>query len=545
MKRAVPVSLLSSTLLGLSLAGVSLVIAPPAAYAQKEASATRYAKSVFTLVTSKGTATSFALPDRRMVTVYRMIDGADAAGARQPAGQPDIALDYLMAYDKQSDFAVLNIPITPTITIEPLKVGASTKLKVGDKLTAVVSKSGNLTSVPTTVHAKRDVEGVEYFQLSTPLPAESEGGPLLNDKGEVVGMITGSLPAVKEITFALGIETVLGRSRGIPLQALIPVPASQGVFARLNGDAISNEDYLRSLERQGVTLPGGQTINAERLVIDQLIGNRLMLTEAGKLDVMPSSSEVDSFFSVQKKFYETQNPGKNYEDSMRTQGTTPEEIKSDLRMQLAETNVYAKRLPITDEEVTKAYENAKGQFGIPHRAQLRLILAVPNSTDFNEVKKQLAEQKPFEDVAKIINPPQLKATAGLLPQPTPLNQIAANLQGLVLQSAEGAVLGPVDFSSPGPNQPAMKAWVRIEKKYPGVAFSVNEATPLIRRQLVQQKLTQPDGAKIRFEYLQKKLDAKFEPSDPSNGAVWESIKQAGREMGAGAAAPVPAPAPQP
>lgn len=305
----------------------------------------------------------------------------------------------------------------------------------------------------------------------------------------------------------------------------------QDNWAKVNGQVITKSDYLHALERQTVAVPGGQPINSERFVIDQIIGNKIMLAEASKLNVMPSEKQISDYFDLQKKLFEAQFPDKSYDTTLKEQGTTPEEIKQDMKVQLAETSVYAKRLNLGEDQVKKAYEQARGNIGLPARVQLRIILAAPNSPQFAEAKKSLDAKVPFEEVARKVNPPQLQVNGGLMPQVTPINQIAPAFQGKVQQSPVGAVIGPVDFSV-GTGQTA-KAWVKIEKKLQAVTIAYEDAAPLVRRQLVQAQIVQPQNAKIRDELMKLKLDAKFEPTDASYATVWGAVKKTATEAGVG------------
>jgi hypothetical protein len=310
--------------------------------------------------------------------------------------------------------------------------------------------------------------------------------------------------------------------------------AGEKPFGNINGQVVSKDEYIKALERQTVVVPGGQTTNAERLVLDQLVGNKVILAEAGKESAVPSDDEINRFYDTQKKLFEAKYPGKSYEDSMKEQGTTTEEIKTDMKVQLAETGLYAKRLSIADADVRKAYDeaSARNSIGLPARVQLRLIVVAPNSPDFANVQKLLASKTDFNEVAKQVNPMQLKATAGLLPEATPINRIGVEYQAKVQQSAEGVWFGPVDFRL-AQNAPAAKAWVKVEKRLPALNIPYDDAAPLIRRELVQVKLQNPANAKVRDAIMGLKVNAKFEPTDPKYSSVWEGLKKTAKDAGIG------------
>jgi len=304
-------------------------------------------------------------------------------------------------------------------------------------------------------------------------------------------------------------------------------------FAKVNGQVITEKEYLHSLERQQVTVSQGQSTSAERLVLDQLIGNRIILAEAAKLDCLPKESDITAVYNVQKKLWEAQLPGKEYEKTMAEQGATPEDIKSDIKVTLAEANIFAKKLDLKEEEVKTIYSQARGQFGLPERVQLRFILTQANSPQFQQTKQLLAQGKDFVEVAKTTNPPQLRGTGGLEPQTRPVASFASVIQAQIKKTPEGKFFGPVPFAL-GQNQPPAQAWVKIEKKMPALALSYEEAQPLVRRQLAQVRVLQPENAKVRQQLIDLKLDAKFEAQQKEYNTVWSAYKDQAKQAGLGA-----------
>lgn len=313
------------------------------------------------------------------------------------------------------------------------------------------------------------------------------------------------------------------------------------VFAKVNGQAITQSEYIRALERQQVALPGGQSTSAERFVLDKLIGDKIILAEAAKMNVLPQEEEINRVYDVQKRLWEQQMPGKDYEKTMREQGGSPEDTKADLRVALAETALFAKRLNLQEEEVKKAYSGAKGQFGLPERVQIRLIVTPANSPAFSQTQKMLAEKKSFEEVARQTNPPQLRGNGGLIAQATPMQQIPPAWQSKVRQTADGNHFGPVDFNA-GPNQPTAKAWVKVEKKLPAVTIPYEDARQIVRRQLVQVKMMQPDNRNVREQLMKQKMDAKFDATTDSYEQVWAAYKDAAKAAGVAGQQPAAAPA---
>jgi parvulin-like peptidyl-prolyl isomerase len=242
---------------------------------------------------------------------------------------------------------------------------------------------------------------------------------------------------------------------------------------------------------------------------------------------LPTEDDVNNAFRVQKELFMQQNPDKVYETALKEAGQTVDEIREQERVQLATTALYAKLLKIDESDVRSMYDRMKNVYSLPARVQLRVVFARENSPDLAKAQQEFAANKPFETIAREINLPQLRNLGGLLPQMMPINRLPPALQGQVSQSAVGATLGPIDF------QRGYKAWVKVEKRYPEFKIPQEDAAPLVRRQLVQQKLSDPANADIRNQMLQLKLQATFKTEDKGYETVWNALKSDALKAGVG------------
>ena len=299
-------------------------------------------------------------------------------------------------------------------------------------------------------------------------------------------------------------------------------------FARVNNLVITRDEYIRALEQVPVTLPGASgSVEAGRLVLDQLVAKKIVLDEAAKRGVLPTDADVQKRYDLQKRLVEAQMPGRSLESLMEAQGATPKLIKDEMRYQMAETNLVAKEIGISEDEVKKAYESAKGQIGLPERAQLRVV-APQSAGDFGEAQKLLQAKTPFAKVAQQFNSPSLRASSGLMPQPIPITAMPPAWQNKVKQMAAGSVFGPVEWPSANKNQPPARMWIRIEKTYPALVVPYDEAKPLVKEQLVKARLADPKNDKndkLQQLIARRKIEAKFQASDPRHQALWEELRR--------------------
>lgn len=311
----------------------------------------------------------------------------------------------------------------------------------------------------------------------------------------------------------------------------------------VNGQAITKDEYLKLLERTTVAVPGGQQAKAERLVLDQIVSNQIILAEAGKAGLLPSDQEVSRLYDVQKKLMEAQQPGKSYETELAKQGMTADELKADLKVQMAETNLYARKMNLGENEVKAEYEKNKANIGLPARTQMRLIILQPNTPQVAQVTEQLKAGKSFEEVAKTINEPSLMQTGG--ERVLFDTQIPAPVKATIDKSKDGDTLGPISWpitqqAMPGQAPPptvALTAWVKVIKKLNAFALEYADAAPILRRDLVRQKIMDPANTAKRDEILKIKMAATLQSDDPSRLVVWEDIKKVAKDMGVGESKP--------
>jgi S1-C subfamily serine protease len=89
--------------------------------------------------------------------------------------------------DARRDLAVISIKASGLPTA---KLGDSEKVEVGDQVVAIGNPEGlsSTFTVGIVSNIRSDPEGYRYIQHQTPISPGSSGGPLLNMKGEVVGV---------------------------------------------------------------------------------------------------------------------------------------------------------------------------------------------------------------------------------------------------------------------------------------------------------------------------------------------------------------------
>lgn len=97
----------------------------------------------------------------------------------------------IVALNDDLDLALLKIEEKIDIPYPQLYLGDSTKLKVGDKVFSVGNPMGleRSTSEGIISKAARNQGGRLYLQTTAPIAPGNSGGPLFNERGEVIGIV--------------------------------------------------------------------------------------------------------------------------------------------------------------------------------------------------------------------------------------------------------------------------------------------------------------------------------------------------------------------
>ena len=183
---------------------------------------------------AKGASTGtgfFVTRDGHAVTNAHVVDGCSAIEVKTRDG---VLPARLVSSDKTNDLALLKID-TEAKAIATLKPGVRLGEPVaafGFPLNTVLASAGNFTLGNVTALAGLGDDS-RFVQISTPVQPGNSGGPLLDENGNVVGVVTAKLNALvtavatgdvpQNVNFAIKASTlsIFLESSRVPLQAEI------------------------------------------------------------------------------------------------------------------------------------------------------------------------------------------------------------------------------------------------------------------------------------------------------------------------------------
>jgi len=162
-------------------------------------------KGVVTIKTDVSQGTGFIITsDGYVMTNYHVIEGAKAAG--------------IFTYDNQQ-YGVSLVGSEETMDIALLKIqgnfhelnfGNSDDVKIGEKVIAIGNPLGLSFTATEGIISAKDRTGINklpyYFQTDVSLNPGNSGGPLINTKGEVIGINNFKISGAENIGFALEIN---------------------------------------------------------------------------------------------------------------------------------------------------------------------------------------------------------------------------------------------------------------------------------------------------------------------------------------------------
>jgi serine protease Do len=183
------------------------VVAPaPAATVPKELALDRkkVSSSVVQLACDRQLGAGFFIESDRVLTNAHVVCGdATLVKVQLPDGRN--LMGKVVKRDDWLDYAVVEVA---GASVEPLKLGDSTKLTEGEPIALVGSPQGlSFTWHEGKVsYVGRNLLGIGYVQIDASVNPGNSGGPLVNAAGEAVGIVSMKVTAVDGIGLVLPIE---------------------------------------------------------------------------------------------------------------------------------------------------------------------------------------------------------------------------------------------------------------------------------------------------------------------------------------------------
>lgn len=146
--------------------------------------------------------------DGRILTNYHVIGHSKHATVRLANGD---AYDdvQILDIDKRKDIALIKVK---AVELPFLMLGKSNDSQIGDNVFALGNPLGVLQNTLSEgiISGIRSGDGYRYFQISAPISHGSSGGPIFNNKAEVIGIAVSSIESGQNLNFAVPIDYAKG-----------------------------------------------------------------------------------------------------------------------------------------------------------------------------------------------------------------------------------------------------------------------------------------------------------------------------------------------
>lgn len=211
--------------------------------------------------------------DGAFVTSFHVVEHAVAVQVESLDGAA-LGNVSVLAADAPRDLAILRVRVPAAMT--PLPLGRDAAARVGDRVYLMSNPLGlNGTFSEGLLSARRPVEGVAMIQVGAPIHPGSSGGPVLNDRGDVIGVATffangsSTLGLAVPSRFVSSLLAVARSSRrfergvfgDVPPQGLVLAGKARGL-SRLGGNTERGAPGAESARERGT--PGGEPAPVHR-----------------------------------------------------------------------------------------------------------------------------------------------------------------------------------------------------------------------------------------------------------------------------------------
>jgi S1-C subfamily serine protease len=209
--------------------------------------------AVVVIETDEGLASGFIVkPDGIIVTNHHVVANAKAMAVKLQSGEVYRNV-YLLGSDRINDLAFLKIE---AVDLPTIPLGNSNDVHVGEDVLLVGAPQGLGQTVSSgLISGIRLDEGVRVLQTSAAASPGSSGGPLLNRKGEAIGVMSFKLVNGENLNFSIPINYVRGKLDTLTLsnaKTFVPLQAQaekhRGVWVAGYGSTAFQEIIMGVLD---------------------------------------------------------------------------------------------------------------------------------------------------------------------------------------------------------------------------------------------------------------------------------------------------------
>lgn len=179
----------------------------------------------------------FFVRDGEIASNLHVVEGAARGYAKIIGQEAKYNIDGITAVDSERDLVVLKISGARSVS---LALGNSEDIQVGESVYAVGNPQGlEGTFSQGIVSSIREVGNDKLLQITAPISPGSSGGPVLNGRGEVVGVSVATFRGGQNLNFAIPSNYLKALLEKVgpakPLAKVKPAKGQRSLLADLGG----------------------------------------------------------------------------------------------------------------------------------------------------------------------------------------------------------------------------------------------------------------------------------------------------------------------
>ena len=216
--------------------------------AEKALAATVYLEMQDSNSVMLGFGSGFFVRQNLIATNYHVIEGAAHGTAKLVGKHTTYTIEGVTATDKTNDLAILKVT---AYGIKPLLLGNSDDVKIGE----TVYVAGNPKGLEGTfsdgiISSRRDKHIKERLQMTAPISLGSSGGPVLNSKGEIIGISYMTIESGQNLNFAIPssyLKRLLAQAQPTKLLSQVKNAVSAETYFLRGNTMYSLEHYKKAI----------------------------------------------------------------------------------------------------------------------------------------------------------------------------------------------------------------------------------------------------------------------------------------------------------
>lgn len=195
----------------------------------------------------QGMGTGFAISKDGLVATNLHVIGEARAIFVQTADGKSFKVTQVYASDRGLDLAVLRVE---GLELPALELGDSLAVEQGEQVIALGNPQGLKYSVVSgVVSSRREMAGRGMLQLAIPIEPGNSGGPVLDQKGRVLGIVTMKSLVTENLGFAVEVaelKRLLARPNTIPMDRWLTLGSLDSKFwkPRFGGEWLQRSGKL-------------------------------------------------------------------------------------------------------------------------------------------------------------------------------------------------------------------------------------------------------------------------------------------------------------